>query len=500
MEVILAGCNFDYNAICDFPTGQLNREQLTPETIAAAYARISRDERRVDELRALALKEVEKARQSNRNIVFGMGHSSIAEHVVFNLDILNVSRLLVEKLERSRLASYTEKSQRYVLLQDDFVIPPEVRDAGLEAVFMDTVGEQNRLYHKLYERLRAYIFKKHPDLAQDHANHPLLEGWAKEDARYVIALATETQLGMTVNARSLERMIRHLAASSLSEARECGRRLYKAAVRIAPSLVRYVEPKNYDLLVGEELQETIVRLKTRFGDIVETDNNGAAGVAEEVALLHATPDADERVVAALLHSAGDLSWQECREIVAKLDVWEKAEVIKNACRHMQAYDAVRREFENVDLHFELTISASCFAQLKRHRMATITCQEYNPVLGVTIPQTICEVGMERDFREAISRTETLYYQIKKVAPAAAAYILTNAHRRRVVMKINARELYHIARLRTDQYAQWDIRHTAEKMTALGREVMPLTLMLAAGKDEFPSLYSRIFPASAENNL
>lgn len=47
-----------------------------------------------------------------------MGHSSIAEHAVFNLDILGVSRLAVETIERFRLCSYTEKSQRYVRLEE----------------------------------------------------------------------------------------------------------------------------------------------------------------------------------------------------------------------------------------------------------------------------------------------------------------------------------------------------------------------------------------------
>jgi len=51
---------------------------------------------------------------------------------VFNIDALGVSRLLVEEIEKFRLCSYTEKSQRYVLLQDDFVIPREIQEAGLE--------------------------------------------------------------------------------------------------------------------------------------------------------------------------------------------------------------------------------------------------------------------------------------------------------------------------------------------------------------------------------
>jgi len=499
MEIILAGCNVDYTAIGDFHAGRLNTEQLTPETIAAAYARISRDERPVNELRALARKEVEKARQSNENIVFTMGHSSIAEHAVFNIDVLHVSRLLVETLERSRLASYTEKSQRYVLLKDDFVLPAEVRDAGLDGDFIDTIAVQNRLYHKLYERLRSYVFKRHPDLAQDQANRSLLEGWAKEDARYVIALATDTQLGMTVNARTLERMIRHLASSPLAEARECGRRFFEVAVRIAPSLVRYVEPTDYDRLAGAEIKEKAACLGTTGSAGIWEGESAEAGPGggEDAVLLHATADADDRVVAALLHSAGALSWQECRKKVGRMAKGEKAEVIKTALCHMRAYDSVPREFENVDLQFELTVSASCFAQLKRHRMATITCQEYNPALGVTVPQAVSEVGMERDFREVVTRTEAVYERIKKVAPAAATYILTNAHRRRVSLKVNARELYHIARLRGDRYAQWDIRCTAEKMMALGKEAMPLTLMLVAGKDAFPALQAQIFSAAAE---
>jgi thymidylate synthase ThyX len=67
---------------------------------------------------------------------------------------------------------------------------------------------------------------------------------------------------------------------------------------------------------------------------------------------------------------------------------------------MEFYDFPLREFEYPDLTFELVVSASCYAQLKRHRMATMTAQPYDP------------------------------------------------------------ELYHMSRLREDASAQWDIRGTA----------------------------------------
>ncbi len=484
MKVILAGHNIDQEIIREFREEHPERQDLTPETVAAAYARISRYPRPVTELRAIARGEVEKARASNRNIVFEMGHSSIAEHAVFNLDVLAVSRLLVEEIERFRLASYTEKSQRYVLFQDDFVIPAEVREAGLEETFVAAIRRQNGFYHGLYEKLRPWVFDRNPELAADPKNRGLLEGWAKEDARYCLPLATETQLGMTVNARTVELMIRRLAASPLAEARDYSRNLFDATHAVAPSLVRYTEPTPYDL-------ETLAALRKETARILGRSPAGKEDV-DLVRLVDVTPEADEKVLAALLHSASDLPFAGCLEIAARMNREEKGSLIKTALRRMKAYDAAPREFEQAALTFELVISATCFAQVKRHRMAGITVQGYDPGLGLTVPPAVTEIGMEGAFRELCARTEETWEEIRRRSPAAAPYILTNAHRRRVLMRVSARELYHLARVRADGHAQWDIRETAARMVARGQEAMPLTLLLAAGKDGFDALYTRVF--------
>jgi len=489
LNIILAGYNLDYEIIKEIESSKPDVNTLTPETISAAYARISRNPSPVTELRDIARKEVEKARQSNRNIVFGMGHSSIAEHAVFNIDVLDVSRLLVEEIEKFRLCSYTEKSQRYVLMEDDFVIPEEIRQTGIEDSYISTIKEQNKFYHELYSALIPYVFEKNKEMASDPTNHRVLEGWAKEDARYIISLATETQLGMTLNARNLELMLRRCAAHPLAEAKEYSEKLYRVMKDIAPSLIRYTKPTEFDLMTRPDLKTKVTELIGKRGGGAEKGRNTEE---DTVILSYSTPDADDKTVATLIHSSSNIPLEECMTIASSMESEEKEEIIKTACRYMKSYDAALREFENVELLFELTISATCFAQLKRHRIATITCQDYDPTLGITIPTSIYETGMESRFRDVISRTEETYNQIKKVAPTAAAYILTNAHRKRVAIKINARELYHIARLRVDREAQWDIRETAEKMLMLGREAMPHTLMLATGKDDFTSLYEQCF--------
>ena len=116
MRVILAGYNLDqeiitrlresFHHLASAPDREtIDPSALTPETLSAAYARISRDPAPIPELRARAMGDVANARRSNQRIVFGFGHASVAEHAVFNLDILDVSRLAIEALEMTRLGS-----------------------------------------------------------------------------------------------------------------------------------------------------------------------------------------------------------------------------------------------------------------------------------------------------------------------------------------------------------------------------------------------------------
>jgi len=113
-------------------------------------------------------------------------------------------------------------------------------------------------------------------------------------------------------------------------------------------------------------------------------------------------------------------------------------------------------------------------------------------LGVTVPPSIQEIGAEREFKEMTEKTEAVHVRLKGKAGRGADYILTNAHRRRVLLKVNARELYHISRLREDATAQWDIRAVAESMNRLARKAMPLTSLLLGGKDSYPAEYKKLF--------
>ena len=125
-------------------------------------------------------------------------------------------------------------------------------------------------------------------------------------------------------------------------------------------------------------------------------------------------------------------------------------------------------------------------------MSTQLVQEYDTLLGYTYPPSIIEVGLEGEFRENYESTSEAYHELAYIHREAAQYVLTNGHRRRMIIKANARELYHISRLREDAHAQWDIHDVSRDMLALAREQAPLTLMLAWGKDAFAGKKAELF--------
>jgi flavin-dependent thymidylate synthase len=394
---------------------------------------------------------------------------------------MGVSRLLAEEIERFRLNSYTEKSQRYIKLEGNYVIPRKLRKSKHEARYKEMVSKGIALYRTLYDRIVQCELRKLPH-APGKEEKKRISLKANEDARYVLSLAQKTQIGETINARNLELLIRRFASSELEEARECAKKMFGLAKRIAPSILLFCEENEFDKLTYPSLREYVRTIKKQSGGTQE----------ETVSLIEWTRNADTLLVSTLLHSVSNMSFGDAYDTAKTLSRKKKRELLKKVFNHLELYDAVLREFEHIRCTFSIIVSASCFAQLKRHRVATLTYQRYDPELGVTIPQSVFDSAMDRQFIAFIDRTNALYEKMKASFPVEAAYLLTNAHRRRVLLSMNARELYHMSRLREDEHAQWEIREATKTMIEKVRKKMPLTLLVTAGKDRYPEIYRSIF--------
>jgi thymidylate synthase ThyX len=379
-------------------------------------------------------------------------------------------------------------------------VPDELKKTKLLPAFLKTINLQNQTYQKfttdspctnrqtqcsLGENVSFNLYNLNDRCGgarEDKGKKKILSIRSEnsvipiEDARYVTSLAMATQLGATFNARNLELVIRRFAASDLSEVRKIGRKLFDLAVKVAPSIILFYEPTEYD----EKTYYNLGELHHRDTE-TQRENKG-----EQCKLVDFTSSSDDKIIASIIHRVSNMSYAKAMKKVQKMSYARKLEYIKKAFQYAKLYDVTLREFEHCYLTFEAIVSAACFGQLKRHRLATITPQDYDLNLGVTIPDSIKQ-GKQTDlFNKVIAETEKTYNKIYKDLPHIASYILTQAHRRRVLLTVNVRELYHIARLRMDKTAQWDIRELTTEMVKQARKVMPLSILFCGAKDQYLS--------------
>src|SRR5690554_6444787 len=150
-----------------------------PDRVVAAAARLCYSEKDP----ATILHGLTPARQ--RELLARLraaGHDSPLERASFTFTIEGVSRALSHQIVRHRIASYSQRSQRYVSEAGfTFVVPPSVqRSPKAEEKFYHLVDQIREAYNGLVEL-----------------------GIPREDARYLLPNACATQLIMTMNARSL---------------------------------------------------------------------------------------------------------------------------------------------------------------------------------------------------------------------------------------------------------------------------------------------------------
>lgn len=463
MKIRLAGFNIDKNLIDE----AIDSPIATPEVISAAYARISRSSKSIGDLRLQARKELDKARSSNNNIIFEMGHSSIAEHAVFNFDLTGISRLLTEIVQKSRLASFTEKSQRYVTFDNDYVIPTEL-SAEQRSVYINLMDSLFSEYRCSFEALKEKTCRL-PLSIRDQEN------LAKEDARYILPLATKTQMGMTINARNLEALLRRLSNTPLSEAKELHEKLHSSVYKVAPSLIKYT---GADSFYTKDYSGFVPRLPAK-----NAHSEANAGVR----ILEYTPNGDDKILAALLYPSAGTDFERLFEQVKAMPTEDKLQIFAHSFEGIKAWHKLPKAFEMCEYTMEFAMSECCWSQFKRHRLCTIIKQSSQPDPSYTIPPAILECKRESLWQQLFKDVEAFANNMQDASSLLPSYLAPNARRVKVLVKMNLREVYHFARLRSDDHAQWEIRNLSRELVPLLKSLTPMATKLLMGKSELELL-------------
>jgi thymidylate synthase ThyX len=418
---------------------------LPPEVTAVAFARTSRVPGPFDEI----ARELTQARASrfHEKWVLGYGHSSVAEHAVLSIAIENVSILGAKVVEENRLSSFTERSTRYQVLEPgNHYTPPCFASGEPGRVYRAAIGALYSAYTAALPAATAFCERKYAAPGGlETAGSPA--GKACDAVRGLLPAAAKTNLGWTVNARSLAHALVKMRSHPLAEMRGLARSLAEVARERVPTLLRHAEPSPY--LTGWE---------RRLGGSSPVD---ASSAAEPGARLVAhDPHGEALVAAAILFRAVEISYGEARRRAESMSDSERGVLLSEALRGIGGHEAPVREFESTAYTFEIVCDFGAYRDIQRHRMSTQTQQTLGCSLGYEIPGDAREAGVGPIMERALADAREAWAALAEVDPDHAQYVVPLAFRKRFLMTMNYREAYQLVRLRSREQGHEAYRRIA----------------------------------------
>ncbi len=438
----------------------LSSKELSPETIAVAFAKTSRFP---DSFRDIASDLTdEKSAQFHEKWVVGYGHASVAEHAVLHLAIENASRIAMEAIESNRLASYTEKSTRYQKWDEDsFYTPDELDEHPLREEFIATCRMLFATYMNSLEPVKAVIAEQVPrrEDEKDAAHDRRIRSRYVDVCRFILPAASLANVGMTANGRVLENAIRKWLSSPLAEIRAIGETIKVVAQGELPTLVKYAEKVEY-------LVETPHRLPPSSQKMGGETEGGCM-------LVDYDKDGEDKVLAATLYRFGDMPFNAAIEKVKNASQVEREEIAETLLGKLGKWDVPLRELEHCTYTFDLVMDQGAYAEFKRHRMMSQTPQLQTAVLGYVTPRLITEAGFGPQYEAAMDEAQSTWEKLNEFNPYVAQYVVPNGFNRRVLATFNLREAYAFCQLRAAYNAHFSIRLVAQYIYEQIARVHPL---------------------------
>jgi thymidylate synthase ThyX len=439
----------------------LSPKELSPETIAVAFAKTSRSPESFLEI-ARGLTE-EKSAKFHEKWVVGYGHASVAEHAVLHLAFENVSRLAIENIESNRLASYTEKSTRYQKWgSDNFFVPAELAGQPLGEEYINTCRLLFTAYHESLDPVWKIVLKRaeRRENESDDAMDRRLRSQYVDVCRFLLPAASLANVGMTVNARVLENVIRKMLSSGLIEVREIGEQVKAVAKNEIPTLVKYADAVPYLVETSRGLGDRKPEIPNRKSD-------------DWCTLIDHDQEGEIKVLAAALYRFGDMPFAEALACVRSFTKEKLNDLAESVLGRLGEHDVPLRELEYSAYTFDLVMDQGAYAEFKRHRMMTQTPQRLTTELGYATPRLITEAGIASKYEAAMDAAAASYARLYEFNPQVAQYVVPNGYNRRVLAQFNLREAYAFCQLRSARNAHFSIRRIAERIHEELNRVHPL---------------------------
>lgn len=214
-----------------------------PEKIAASAAKLCYSSSGIDSIME-GLTEEKTA--DFIDMLVSVGHESVMEHVSFTFGVEGISRACSHQLVRHRIASYSQKSQRYVNENGfEYIVPPEIEKIPeAKAEFERAIENITESYEKIADLLTESHKKEFEKQGADERSAASkARKLANEDARFILPNACETKIVVTMNVRSLFNFFRHRCCNRAQwEIRAVANEMLKLCLDAAPNIFKYAGP------------------------------------------------------------------------------------------------------------------------------------------------------------------------------------------------------------------------------------------------------------------
>lgn len=458
------------------------KEKLSPTTIAAAMARLSR---RGDDMRITLLDEFAgKAGKDDtllRRVITAYGDDSVQQLVGLHVVVENASNLLTKKLEWGRLAAYLEQSTRYIYFDQkdqngkyryhtptDLTLDLQRRYNDIMDKIFDTYSD---MVHKLTEYVRDH--SSVPEAERDGAFNGATRAQACDAIRAVLPVATKSTVGIYASGQALESLIMHLLSDELPEARQVGNELLAEGRKAIPTfLERADKPDRGGALVA--YRATTYKGMKELAEKELPSNQGT--LDDDIQLVDYWPRNELDVLPHMLYEHSNMSLEAIKKQVAGWPYEKKLEVFRAYMgERLNRRHKPGRALEIVHYSWDLLCDYGIFRDLQRHRMVdAFDWQQLTPRYGFDMPELVEKAGLSDQFEKCFDLSAELYSAMQAEGYALEAqYATLLGHRMRWKITYNAREAFHFHELRTSPQGHPGYRKLVRAMHEKVAEIHPL---------------------------
>ena len=478
--------------------------QVDRGALMSRYSRSDKTMRRIflDEF----MKDPKRGEEFYKRILLEYGDDSVAELGEAQIAIEWISNIAAKKIEDRRIGlSYLEKSSRYVAFdqkvdgkykyhREERIMASPYADEYLQACdhAFDVYSNNIQLMQKFIsekEPIDQFLFfdfnlkrettygnlKSDKDIeSAKRIYKSVIKAKSLDILRGLLPASTLTNLGITGNGRAFEYLLSTMYASSLSETKKLADQMYHELNLIIPAFVGRANDKH-----GKTLQSYFENTRTAIYNIAQNHikNIKLQENLQYVKLLYFENnfEAEVKVISAILyeHAQGQ-SLEAITQYTRSMAPQERHKIIQEYTKfRTNRRHRPGRAFEMIEYTFELFTNFGMFRDMHRHRILTLERQLLSTRHGYDIPSEVIELGIVKDYRDCMYKSNEAYKNISKNMPDEAQYVVNFAYRYPYFIRLNLREACHLIELRTVPQGHPDYRNICQKMFEQIKHVHPV---------------------------